>query len=1264
MKYYIIGLLTLLCLKGSSQSSWKFDHITTDNGLSTGTVNCVFKDSKGYIWIGTLDGLNRYDGYSITVYKNKKNDTTSITGNIITAIAEGQNGDIWIGTRSSGINIFDWKTETFSQLSKNNQAKIPGGAIKNIVLTEDGRLLFGSLEGGLCIYDYRDNSLTNFTASMGKGKGPTSDMIFSIIKASPHEYWISNHSGIIDLFNIKSLTFQHFTHDANYNIAKASRKPLYEDADGFLWIGTDGYGLIKFHPETNEQKIYTKENSGLLSNIITTLYGSAQHLIYIGTNGDGINILNPETDQFNYLKASLLDQQSLTSDAVYQIFEDDLGVIWVSTFRGGVNTYSPYRSKFKLYKQIPFEDNSLSFSSVLDVLETSDGYIWIGTDGGGLDRLDRRTGEFEHFTHDPNDPASISTNTATSLLEDSQGYLWVGTYAGGVNRLDRKTGKFRRFLPDPNDRNTINSSNVWTIFENPAGIIWFGLLNGGLDKYDPITDRFTHFEADGQRGSLSKNEIITVLKDSKNNFWIGTEGAGLDLFNESTKTFTNFRHSDGDSTTILHNNIRTLFEDSKGQLWIGTEKGANIMNTNDQSIIKAPVNELLPGLVINGILEDSQGNLWIASNKGLSKYNPTEHIIKNFTKSDGLQGNEFNYTSSIKTRDGTMYFGGVKGLNSFKPSEVKMSTFEPNVVIADIKLFDQSISNLVKKNGEKLLTTSPLMVEELTLKYNQNVLEITFASLDFTSPQSNNYRYKLEGFDQNWVYTDASKRSANYTNLDPDVYTFYLEGTNSDDIWSSKSRMLTIKVLPPWWETWWFKTLVFFLIIAGAFVFIRSRTIRHTMQKEVLNQKIAEATNKVYAQNKELIIEQNNLSEAIEETNNVINKAVVSGDFSARISLENKTGEWRRLSESINTLFDSIVLPFSRINDVINALAKSDLRQKYEYEAKGDIKRVTDNLNQAIDRLAELLLTVKDNTTAIGQASDEMQLSSQEMMVGTGEIASSTSELSNGAQEQVRRIDEASSTLENILKFSSNMGDQAQSINQAAEKGVKISEGGQVQMNQMDHSMKKMQQVSTKTNVSIGALKEKSNKISGILNSIKEISVETNMLALNAAIEAAKAGDAGRGFAVVADQIRKLAENASNFAKEIENIISEVQGSIISTEKLMDEMNEDIQGSVAASNNASQSFTQLASSYSQTLNLSEQIVSYTDQQLAKVKEVVQLMESVVVIAEEAAVGTEEIASSSNQLSAGMTVYTDKTKKVSSIIESLKEKMDQFKLIKE
>lgn len=1263
MRFLLTHLLTFILFLAISQPSWKFSHLTTDDGLSSGTANCVFKDTKGYIWIGTTDGLNRYNGYSVEIFKAEQGNPNSLSGNNISSMAEDSQGNIWIGTRNNGISIFNWETEQFRQIKSGGPEGLTVGAVRDILFINENEILMAVQGGGLVRYNIEKEKATAYMSNEEQSSSISNNNVFSIIPAQPGYYWVGTHSGGVDLFNLKKGTFEQYIYNPDFNVTESNRKPLLQDRAGKIWIGTDGDGLFCYNPKSKTFEKYTQQN-GLSSNIVSTLYESEEGNIYIGTDGGGINVYSPSPKRFSYIQSSLFDEESLSSDAVYEIYKDTDGVIWVSTFRGGVNIYSSFRYKFHMYEQLPGDANSLSFNSVIALEESSDGYIWIGTDGGGLDRLNPRTGQFRNYSNRPGDPTSISSNVAIAIREDRQGYIWVGTYAGGLNRLDPRTGRFRQFLPDVNDPTTINSRNVWDIVEDSDGNIWLGLLDGGLDLYRPETDDFIHFTADGTLGALSSNLVITMLEDTKGNIWVGTENAGLNQFDRKKRSFKTYRSNSEDASSLASESIRCLHEDRKGKLWIGTSDGMNIIDLRTLKVDTSIVTELLPSRVINSIEEDRAGNLWISTNKGLSKYNPQDQTIQNFTQSDGLQGNDFNYSTSLTAKDGRMYFGGIKGLNDFVPEQVKTSSIKPKIIISSFKVFDKSIQELTDKQGNQLFPEPLHYLKKVELTHDQNVIEIGFAALDYTSPMSNKYRYKLEGFDQDWVNVDATKRSANYTNLDAGSYTFLVKGTNSDGVWSNDLISLELIIHTPWWATIWFRTLVF-IIVAGSIITIyRWRVQSIKAQRGELERRVEEATQQMAEQNKELQEQQNNLEAAIVETNFVIQEAVESGNFTARIELENKIGQWRDLGESINKLFDSIITPFNAINDVVNAMAESDLSSRYYGEAKGDLKRITDNLNLALDNLSTLLRDIVGQTTLIGQSSEDMSVSSEDMNVSTNEIATSISEMSQGAQNQLNRIDTASGILESILRFSREVGMQAESINMAAERGVSLSDEGKALISKMNESMKKMLAISHQTNKSILLLSEKSSEISSVLNVMKEMAGQTNMLALNAAIEAAKAGDSGRGFSVVAEQIRQLAEDSSRSANEIEQMIDEVQSAISGTTELIAEMNEDVQGSVDISDKASDSFNQLASSNSETLGLSEKIVGASNEQNESVREVVELMENVVVIAEETAAGTEEAASSSQELSSGMTEYSNRIKGVTNIVRELQEKVGNFILNQE
>ncbi|MAE84667.1 MAG: hypothetical protein CMB80_18150 [Flammeovirgaceae bacterium] len=1246
-----------------AQDNWKFTHLTPDEGLSTGTVNCTLKDSKGFVWIGTVDGLNRYDGYNLKVFKNDKNDPASISGNVVVSLAEDKDGRIWIGTRSNGLNVFDWSTEEFTRVTEDNfDGQIPSVQSRKILVTKDNNILFATQGDGIAVYYSKENRFEKFLNDPENPESLASNTVFDIVEESPGIYWVGAHAQGVIRFDLNQKKFQFIEYNASHKVTEINRKPTLRDSRGNLWLGTDGKGAVKYEINTGRFEYFTIDN-GLSMNIITCFFEDEKGNILIGTDGRGIDIYNPDTRRFSNMSSKILDDESLSSNAVYEIKKDDSGVIWVSTFRGGVNIYSKYRKKFHLFEQMPYENNTISFNSVIALNQTRDGYVWIGTDGGGLDRLDPKTKKFVHYQHSESNPNSISSNVAIAIEEDRNGYLWVGTYSGGVTRLDRNTGRFKSYLPDQNNPNAVNSRNIWAVLEDSEGTIWLGELGGGLAKYNPAIDGFSHYMSGGE-ASISSNLIVTMLEDSRGNFWIGTEDGGLNLFNRNSETFEVFRNIPGDSTSIPNNNIRALHEDSKGNLWIGTAEGMMLMDLNSKKLQMSEVTNLLSNPVINGIQEDAQNNLWISTNKGLSKYNPFTKDIINFTTADGLQGTEFNYTSSVTTKSGEMYFGGIKGLNYFHPEEVTQSNYNPKVEITDIRLFDKSIKDYQDKNGEGLIETSIMELEELTLRHDQNVLAVEFTALDFTSPKSNKYKYRLEGFNDDWVEVGADKRVAQYTNLDPDTYLLKIRGTNSDGIFSTDERELTITVLPPWWSTWWFRglMLMLFLGLIAVITIWRQKQIR--LQKKHLQDEVDEATSQVMERNRTLQAQQESLKGAIDDTNYVIKEAVESGNFSARIDIESKEGEWRALGESINKLFDSILTPFNSINSIVNSMADSDLSVRYTGEAKGDVKRITDNLNSALSNLSDLLDDIIDQTDTIKSSSEEMQVTSEEMNVSTKEIAASIAEMSRGAQSQVQRIDEASNLLEGILRFSTEVGDQAESINAAAERGVDQSDKGKDLIASVDDSMKRIMAISGDTDKAIRILSNRSEEISRVLNIIKDIASQTNLLALNAAIEAAKAGESGRGFSVVAEQIRKLAEDSGSSTTEIEEMIGEIQYAISSTAGLIQEMSNSVEGGVEASQHASISFEELAASYSQTLRLSERIVGATRQQTHDVSKVVELMESVVVISEQTASGTEEIASSSSELSTGMSEYTNKTREVTDIVDSLKDKVGQFTLKKD
>ncbi|WP_421879955.1 methyl-accepting chemotaxis protein [Marinoscillum sp.] len=475
---------------------------------------------------------------------------------------------------------------------------------------------------------------------------------------------------------------------------------------------------------------------------------------------------------------------------------------------------------------------------------------------------------------------------------------------------------------------------------------------------------------------------------------------------------------------------------------------------------------------------------------------------------------------------------------------------------------------------------------------------------------------------------------------------------------------MKIIITPPFWVTWWFRSLVAILFAGLAFRLYKNRSDKIKENKRKLEHQVRLATDEVKTRNAELQLQSGKLKEAIEETNFIVQEAADSGNFNARIQVENKEGEWRELGISVNRLFESVLKPFQEINEIVNRLSVGDLTRTFSTEAKGDVEQMANNLNRAIASLSALLTEVTDQVLLIRSASEEMLHTSEEMNVSTSEIASAISEMNRGAQDQLAKVDNASALIEAVMQFSSKMKEQAESIHEAAKSGVNESEAGQNAIGQLDLSMQEILNYSNETTQSIEMLTKSSKDISSVLNIIKEIAAQTNLLALNAAIEAAQAGEAGRGFSVVAEEIRKLAEDSKKSVGRIEELIGNVQKETTSTANLVVSMGTRIKEGEEATKSSLSAFQSISGKYHKTLSQSDDILKATNQQTADIGNIVDLMASIVVIAEETAAGTEQVASSSTELAAGMENYIQKNREVTEITNHLTEKVSQFKLKKQ
>jgi ligand-binding sensor domain-containing protein/signal transduction histidine kinase len=874
----------------------KFEHLY--EGLSSSSVRCILKDSKGYMWFGTYYGLNKYDAYGFKTYKYDQKDPRSLSGNRISCIFEDHEGILWVGTYLEGLNAFDRETDSFVHYrnNPNDPASLSSDFICTIFEDSKGNLWIGTLYGGLNLFERSTKTFKHFQKNPADKNSLQNNDIFSIIEDHDGKLWIGTNGGGIHLFDPESKSFTYFkyTSDNPVNLnAHNFGKILKEDKNGNIWIGTGGEGIWLFNKDKHTFKNYScsGKKQGLTHQIVTDIFLNENGNLWIATDGGGINVLDPVNETYTYIQNDPDDNNSISNNQVYTIYKDDQGIIWIGNYNGAINIYNKNLSKFALYRQSNRNKNSLSFKSVLSFCEDYEGKIWIGTDGGGLNLFDRQKNLFKHFKHDEKNPNSIGGNAITKVYEDKRKNLWIGTYAAGLIRYDRKRNRFISYLNNPADDRTINSNNVWAIFEDSRNNLWIGTLDGGLNLYDRDKNTFRHYmHQEGDENSISNNTLMVIYEDKKGNLWIGTEGGGLNKFNRDTQKFTRYVHNPDQPASIPNNDVKSILEDSDNNLWIGTAGGGlSLLDRETDKFKTITVEDGLPSNAILAMIEDDQHNLWLSTNNGLCKFSPQKNTFRSYDISDGLQSNEFNYSAFLKSSKGELYFGGLNGFNVFNPAEIADNTHVPPVYITDFLIFNKPQSLICKG--------SPLQKDisetcQITLSYKQSVFSFEFAALNFTSPNKNQYAYKLEGFEDNWNYI-GNRRIATYTNIDPGEYIFRVKASNNDRIWNDEGDYLSIKITPPVWQTWWFRMLAAMAIVFLAYGIYRIRVRSIKRQKEILAQQVRERTQELNERNSEL-------SRAKKETDDILHnvkdglflldeKFCIESQYSA--ALENIFGE-------------------------------------------------------------------------------------------------------------------------------------------------------------------------------------------------------------------------------------------------------------------------------------------------------------------------------------------------------------------------------------
>jgi signal transduction histidine kinase/ligand-binding sensor domain-containing protein len=864
-----------------------FDHLGVGEGLSENTVLTIFQDRQGFLWFGTREGLNKFNGYEFTVYKADPGDPTALSDAYITTALQTLDGDIWLGTYYGGLNRYDPDVKRFERFLPDaaDPSSLPHARISALFEDSQGMLWIGTV-GGLSMMDPETDGFINF-----------------------------EHDPAVP----SSLSDNHV-------------QAIYEDPAGALWVGTPA-GLDRLNPATGTFDHFLQSERSQYSNILS-ITGDGDHGLWVGT-ADGLVHFDIRTGTFRIFKHDPTQPDSLGSNQINVVFRDREGNLWLGLEENGVNLVTEMsleRIRVIRYSEEDFDPNSLSHNSVKAIYQDDGGVIWFGTFGGGVNKADPDTRAFGHYQYSPDDPNTPAGNMITALaFDEARDSVWVGTGESGIGRLDLETGKFDHFFHNPEDAGSLSNDHIRVLHLDAAGILWVSTERGLLEYFDPdqagfqtlslnfaaqgveasITDiqhdasnnLWISFESgellkllpsrvevvwyyllsDNDQGEMNKM-ILDIYPDQDGVLWLGTENLGLLRFDPAAETLESFEKSDS-IRGPSHNSITNIYEDQNGILWLGTSGGG--LNRYDPSsgvFSQYTTQNGLPSNRIFGILRDEYGYLWLSTGNGLARFNPVTKVVRSYDARDGLQGNTFNIHAYAASDDGALFFGGVNGFNAFYPRLITDNDYVPPVVITSVALF-----------GQTLRTDVTNCNQSLTLSHDQNFLSFEFAALDYTAPNKNQYAYQMEGINESFVSV-GNRRHADYPNLPWGDYVFRLIGSNNDGVWNTTGACMMIDIQPPFWATWWFIGLVAFFLAGSVVLGYRLRLRSLEAQRQSLAVQVFKRTQEIerrrqIASGLSEVVRLLNTSQPLEESLDYIVKQAVGLTSASKAAIFERQGD-------------------------------------------------------------------------------------------------------------------------------------------------------------------------------------------------------------------------------------------------------------------------------------------------------------------------------------------------------------------------------------
>lgn len=803
-KGFSLTLSILLCWNISVVGqSYSFRHYQVESGLSNNSVHSILQDSDGFMWFGTKDGLNRFDGYTFKVFRGNPNDSTSLESNIIQTLHE-KNGKLWVGT-DKGLYEYD------SQLEVLNLIKFTANKIIRAIYQDQNDNLWFIAD--ITLYKFNEATQHLQAYNVDKYFGATS------ISGTPDgDIWISTDSGEINKYDPTTDTFRSF------NVFHQSEKTSYNWIEKIhcidnqtLLIGTQSQGVKVFDTNTSTYKdvLPFDEDKGEL--FVRDFVKSSDNTYWIATES-GIFIYDIQRNTFTNLKKSYNNPYAISDNAVYSVYRDKEGGIWAGTYFGGVNYYPNQYTAFEKYFPKTGE-NSLSGNAVREICQDKYGNLWIGTEDAGINKYDPKTGLFTNFgpSQEKNSLSHYNIHGLLAIGDE----LWIGTFHHGIDVMDISSGKIIRHYSADNKPGSFRSNFIYAIYQTRSGTILIA-TSEGLYRYRPDNDDFE---------VLPENDDIypyttVVMENHAGTIWAGTFKEGVYYLNEETKEKGFFKYDAQNKKSLSSNAVTSIFEDSKKRIWIATENGLNKYDPDKKNFVRYSTENGLPSNVIYDLLEDAENKFWISTSKGLVWFDPETEKTKVFTKAHGLLSDQFNYNSSYKTSEGIMYFGSVKGMISFNPAQFVKDDYVPPVYITGFQMQNQELP-IREQNSP--LENAINYTDKLVLPHHNSSFSLDFAALSHTAPEMTEYAYKMIGLDNQWTYLKTNRRIY-FTELAPGNYTFKVKAANSSGLWNDKAATLNIIISPPWWASNW--AYMLYIALAGIIIFLSIRNYHRKVEKK------------------------------------------------------------------------------------------------------------------------------------------------------------------------------------------------------------------------------------------------------------------------------------------------------------------------------------------------------------------------------------------------------------------------------------------------